>query len=310
MAYYDEELRRLQEQIVEKRRLQEQLRKLEEQRRILDDKARELETVMFREKEDVDKLERMSLASCFYALVGKKGEKLDRERAEACAARIKYETAVQELEAVQEDLERKRLEFGRLAGCEDAYQKTLQAKAAEIRNLGGEKARELTELEEKIGFQKGQEKEIEEAIRAGRMALDTSDRILDVLGSAENWGTWDLIGGGMVTDLVKHQKLDEAQSLVQRLQGELRRFQTELADVVIQADMQVNIDGFLRFADYFFDGLFADWTVLGKIKDSKSQMEGTRQQILHLLNCLQTMKSDAERQRLEAENRHSQLITE
>jgi len=35
--------------------------------------------------------------------------------------------------------------------------------------------------------------------------------------------------------------------------------------------MQVNVDGFLRFADYFFDGLFADWAVLDRINQSQEQ---------------------------------------
>ncbi len=53
---------------------------------------------------------------------------------------------------------------------------------------------------------------------------------------------------------------------------------TELADVTIHADMQVNIDGFLRFADYFFDGLFANWAVLDQIGHSQTQVQSTRNQ--------------------------------
>lgn len=52
------------------------------------------------------------------------------------------------------------------------------------------------------------------------------------------------------------------------LQSQLRAFRTELADVTISADFQVNIDGFLRFADYVFDGIFADWAVLDRINQA------------------------------------------
>ena len=75
-----------------------------------------------------------------------------------------------------------------------------------------------------------------------------------------------------MTDMIKHSHLDGAQEKVEQLEVLLRRFQTELDDIKIQADMQVNVDGFLRFADYFFDGLFADWTVLKRIGDSKEQV--------------------------------------
>lgn len=73
----------------------------------------------------------------------------------------------------------------------------------------------------------------------------------------------------MLSDMVKHSHLDEAQQRVKYLQVQLRRFKTELTDVTIHADIQVSIDGFLRFADYFFDGLFADWAVLDKINNPK-----------------------------------------
>ena len=43
--------------------------------------------------------------------------------------------------------------------------------------------------------------------------------------------------------------------MIEDLQEKLRRFRTELADVDMEnrANLQVNIQGFLRFADYDFD---------------------------------------------------------
>ena len=73
------------------------------------------------------------------------------------------------------------------------------------------------------------------------------------------------MGGGLIADLAKHSRLDDAQASVEYLQSQLRAFRTELADVTISADFQVNIDGFLRVADYVFDGIFADWAVLDRI---------------------------------------------
>ena len=149
-------------------------------------------------------------------------------------------------------------------------------------------------LEEQIATQKNLQKEIKEAVTAGSRALSTVKSILSSLDSAEGWGTWDMFGGGLVSDLAKHSHLDEAQSKVLKLQGELRRFKTELADVTLQADMQVNVDGFLRFADYFFDGLFADWAVMSKIKKSQSSVTNTKSQIESVLSKLQSMETATE----------------
>ena len=95
--------------------------------------------------------------------------------------------------------------------------------------------------------------------------------------------------------MAKHSHLDEAQDLVSDLQSKLRRFKTELADIQITANMQVNVDGFLRFADYFFDGLFADWAVGDKISQSMNSVSSTKSQISRTLDKLNSMEQAADR---------------
>lgn len=58
--------------------------------------------------------------------------------------------------------------------------------------------------------------------------------------------------------------------------------------------MQVNIDGFLRLADYFFDGLFADWAVLDQISRSQEQVENTKRQLEGVLSKLNIMINNVE----------------
>lgn len=128
------------------------------------------------------------------------------------------------------------------------------------------------------------------------------------LDSAHGWATWDLLGGGLVADLAKHSHLDSAQAAVERLQVELRRFKTELADVTIDADLQVSIDGFLRFADYFFDGLFVDWAVMDRINQSQAAVEETRGRITAVLDRLNAMSDGAERESAETRERLDALV--
>lgn len=75
---------------------------------------------------------------------------------------------------------------------------------------------------------------------------------------------------------------------------ELRRFKTELTDVSIDAEMQVKMDGFLRFADYFFDGLFADWAVMDHIENSQKQVSQTRRQVEEVLASLESRMAAVE----------------
>jgi DNA repair exonuclease SbcCD ATPase subunit len=294
MAYYDEQLQLFQQKVAQKKREESKLKDLYRQRKELHAKVNELQECELDEQADVDRLEGRSLSAFFYAVIGRKVEKLGQEREEAYAAKVKCDVAARELSAVEEDIRRGEAELEQLHGCEQQFEALLREKSEAIKSSGTKEGTEIFKTEEHIAHLESQTTEIHEALRAGRTALDITESILDSLGSAENWGTFDLLGGGLVSDIVKHSHLDEAQELVEQLQIQLRRFKTELTDVTIHADMQISIDGFLGFADYFFDGLFTDWTVLDQIKDSQRQVQDTRSQIESVLSRLTSMLAATE----------------
>ena len=310
MTFYDEQLQALQEQIARKRQLEAQVSELRAQRSTLSDRVRELEAIKMQEQADVDKLEGRSLAAFFYNVIGKMDEKLNKEREEAYAARVKYDAAARELTAVEEDLARYEAEFSILRDCKRQYGAVLQEKTGAVKAAGGATAEEILKIEERLAFLNSQSRELHEATSAGNSALSTANQVLSSLDSAEGWGTWDLFGGGLISDLAKHSHLDEAQGNIEHLQSQLRRFKTELADVKISADMQVNVDGFLRFADYFFDGLFADWAVLDKISRSKEQVQSTRRQIESVLTRLDGMQRAVEQEQIQLETKLDTLVRE
>lgn len=286
----NKQLQQLQEKVSQKKCLEAKWRELQSQHEDLSNRVQELKTVMGNEQADVDCLERTSLTSVFYAVIGKKEDMLDKEKAEAYAAKVKYDSAVQELNLVANDIHQIEIQLREFSQCEQQYEAQLQEKDRAIKASGSLDAEYILQLEEQITAQKIQKVEIREAIAAGSRALSSADYILSSLDTAQDWGTWDLLGGGLISTLAKHSSLDEAQDEVQQLQTELRRFKTELADVTIHTDMQVNVDGFLRFADYFFDGLFADWAVLDKISQSQSSVQTTKNQIESVLSMLRSME--------------------
>lgn len=294
MGAYDDKLQELLNQMGRKKQLEARVSTLKKQREELADRTAELEQYKLAEQADVEKLEGRSLAAFFYAVIGKMDEKLDKERQEAYAAGVKYDAAARELEMVEEELRRSETELFSLQNCERRYEQVLQEKAAAIRINALKEAEEMQKLEENLASIENQKRELGEAIQAGKRAKQLAEEILSSLDSAEGWGTWDLLGGGLIADLAKHSDLDHAQELVEKLQLQLRRFKTELADVTIDADLQVNIEGFMRFADYFFDGLFADWAVLDKIEQATKQVRHTKNQIDSVLNYLQTLDRNAE----------------
>ena len=105
MKYFDEELYRLQQQILIKNQLESELENLDKQQKELHLKVRELEKRKWSEEADVERLEGRSLASFFYRITGKKDEILSKEREEAYSAALKYDAAMAELGVVEKEID-------------------------------------------------------------------------------------------------------------------------------------------------------------------------------------------------------------
>ena len=133
------------------------------------------------------------------------------------------------------------------------------------------------------------EKELREARIAGQEALDCLDRAAQSLKSAGNWGIVDLLGGGLISTFVKHSKMNDAEALVQQARSALKRFQKELTDVENVAEFHIETGDFLSFADYFFDGIIADWLMQSRINEARTQVENARQRVRYILEQLKAL---------------------
>ena len=291
----DDSLQELRQKAAMRPLLEDKLNELHRQRRQYDDQVISLRVAFRQEQEDVEKLEGRSLANYFYQVIGKLDDKLDEERKGAYAAKVKLDAAERELAGVEADIQEIQSKLAEIRIAEAQYKEALEKKHDDLKAFGTQTANKIIELEERIAALEAQKQEIKEAVSAGYSARSTADRILSELDDADGWNTWDILGGcGIITHIAKHSHLDEAQDLVQQLQSQLRRFKTELADIQISANMQVNVDGFLRFADYFFDGLFADWAVGDKINQSMNSVSSTKSQINRTLDKLSSMEKTAD----------------
>lgn len=135
----------------------------------------------------------------------------------------------------------------------------------------------------------GKRKEIREAIDAGNEALFCLTRAKESLNSAGNWGLWDMLGGGLLSTFMKHSKMNDANSLIQDARSALKRFQKELIDVDTVTDLHIETGDFISFADFFFDGLIADWLVQSRINDAKRQVNNAIQRVSYIMEQLKRM---------------------
>lgn len=69
--------------------------------------------------------------------------------------------------------------------------------------------------------------EIREAIVAGERALNSLYAAQGKLKSAKGWGIFDILGGGLLSDLMKHSRMNDASSYMEAARRDLEKFKRE-----------------------------------------------------------------------------------
>ncbi|MGN1163586.1 MAG: hypothetical protein ACI4S4_02140 [Candidatus Ornithospirochaeta sp.] len=109
------------------------------------------------------------------------------------------------------------------------------------------------------------------AIYAGERALGSLNEARNVLSGAKTWGFMDIIfGHSGFTGFMKHSNIDKARRVLDEARRDLMEFRDELKYL---PQVDINIDGFLTFADFFFDGFIVDVIVQSRINDTIRQLD-------------------------------------
>jgi len=292
-----------------KEKLERQAARLEEEYRRASARAEQLKRQLAKEQRDVERLESGSLGSLLATLFTDRAERLDRERQEAAEALVRYEEARRRAEELRADLEAIRAEAAGLAGAADEYRALLAEKERRVRTGQEPSAFALLQLDEEEARARTRAREIAEARTAGEAARAGLDRVADLLGSAQAWGAWDMIGGGFLSTMVKHSRIDAAEAELQAVRHDLDVFRRELADVGSFVNVpSVDLSGFARFADYFFDGLFVDWFVQSRIGEAKRRVDEARAQVRHLLDWLEQEERGVRQALTDIQRRREELL--
>ncbi|MDD6101740.1 MAG: hypothetical protein PUB67_01345 [Clostridiales bacterium] len=110
-------------------------------------------------------------------------------------------------------------------------------------------------------------KEIDEASVAVDEVKGIAVLALDKYKKAEGWGYADIMIGGMMSDIVKYNQINSAESYIYTLNASIARMNKELNDVNnVYGVYCQQFGGSLQFADICFDNIFADAAVLRRIQ--------------------------------------------
>ena len=132
--------------------------------------------------------------------------------------------------------------------------------------------------------------EINEAIDAGQDAQMRLCRIQETLRSAKGWGIYDLLGGGLISGMMKRIRMEKAQQQIEELRGSLERFNCELKDVQVQCNTSAELSAWLSITDLVLDDPLSDWLSLSEIKDAKAEIDRTEKEVTALLARLESSR--------------------
>ncbi len=265
----DERIRQSKSQIRRKQKLTSMLRAAESQLISAEGHQERFKETLAKEQADVKALEGLSFTGIFHYLAGNRDQKLAIEQQQFLAAKVLLEESGEEIARLREEIGNLQEQLVQYQQAETQYEALLAEKERMLASSHSRSSANLSEISQRLDSLADDERELEEAITAGRRAQDSLEQVQATLRSAGNWGTFDMFGGGMMASMIKHSKLDEARDRVRYTQQLLHKFERELADANQRLQVSLEIEGFSRFADMFFDGIIADWAVQSKIEQSQ-----------------------------------------
>jgi len=248
----------------------------------------------------VERLDGITLLNLWHSLRGTKEEAKRKEQEEYLTAKLKYDEVNAALIAL--DLTRMDNYLTAMGDLDTKYQQAVRDKEEYLLRSGGSEAQHLFEMAEQLGCLKAEEKELIEAIEAGKKVEKAFSKVQKSLGSAEGWGAFDLLGGGLLTTAIKHSHISDARNEIDQAQLLLRKFQRELADVKHTNDT-IEIGGLTTFADFFLDGLLFDAIVQFKINDAQARTKQLQRKVQGIIHDLNVMKEQNSQKLLELEER-------
>lgn len=242
--------------------------------------------ILEKEEKDVIKLESTGISSLFLSLIGKKEDKLDMEREEYLTAKLRYEECVESIRELEAEIQYANIELKKYHSANEDYVKAIKEKRQIILKEDSIDSIRLKEGLEAVNAIKLDIKEIKEAIDAGEKTNSSLQKMKEHLNTAKGWGMWDMMGGGLISNIAKHSAIEKANQVAHNTQSYLKNFEKELSDVNNFTDVRVNLSGFATFADFFFDGFFVDWFIQSKINDSISNVDNAYNKINDILSDL------------------------
>ncbi|MDQ1646812.1 MAG: hypothetical protein QOJ50_2996, partial [Cryptosporangiaceae bacterium] len=265
-------------------------------------------TDLVEEDRDVRRLDGVSFSRIVAAVRRSRDSDLERERAERDIASYRLDEACDALADLERDRDAVTARLDGLAGARAEWRAALAAKESQ---LTGPAAAELADIAAERGRITRDRTEIAEALRAAAAAEDALARADASLASAGGWSTYDtFLGGEGLSSMVKQDHMADAQRHAAAAQARLVTLAAELGDVpgAGRITAELNLDGLTSFADIFFDNIFTDLAIDGRIRRAREQTDAVRREVAAVVARLRSRSAQGDTRLTELGRRRVALL--
>ena len=281
----NKKLEKLKEFIKLKKSLKEEVNILEDQLEKDEKKLYDLEKDLKKEKNDVDNLYKFSVSNIIATVLNNKENKLEKEEQEYLIVKSKYDELLANINILKKDLVSKRNKLKTLDNCEEEYNKVINEKIKLIKDYGSYDAKEkILNLDKRINNIINESRKIKEVYEVGKKLIREVSYAKDELKNAKNWGILDIVGGDMMSSIVKHNKIKKANDKFYKIKELISSFNKELGDIKLN---NISFSTITVTLDLFLDNIFTDISVQNKINDALNSIEEVKIKVERVMNELQ-----------------------
>ncbi len=300
------QLKKLDKLQMKNKTLNNQIRKLEHEIEVYTEQLNRI-------KDKLNQMESFSFVNLYRNWTGKQDELREEETGKAAALELKINESKLMKQDLSKDLQNIKQELNEFneQQLKQQLEMVIIQKELWIKENQPEKAQQLQQLAESELNCKNLLIEIEEAKSAGEEALNQLHYAFDSLQTASSYSTWDtFLGGGLIATHLKHEKLNESESKIHNAQLAIQRFKNELLDIeeLDAKNIEVSTDGFVKFADYFFDDIFSAWSIHSKISTSKEQITRVIGDVRNTLNKLKKKQEIVEKEQMIISDKKNDIL--
>ncbi|MEO4055162.1 hypothetical protein [Solibacillus sp. CAU 1738] len=298
-------------QINELEKLKEKKKAIEKQLKIVQIDISKYETDIQQLKLQLDKTEKHSFITSIRSLFGKSDVQEQEKLAaikefklnESYAVAEEYSHQLKELQLRIDSLDEITLQ--------NTLEKNVLDKKEWLRVNNKDRIAEIEQIDIKKQLCQRLITEIDDTIEAGKKAYQVLLTALEDMKKAKDYSDWDLFwGGGIKATKMKYDKLKDTSYFIHHAQMALQNFKNELLDVeeLKLHDVEININGFVKFFNFFTDDIFSAWKVHEEIDYVFIKLQRVIDDISETINKLKDKRYTATRELQKIEKQLNQLL--